>query len=242
MAERTAKRQLVTCIIPAYNEAPRISGVLEAVKGHPLIGEVIVVNDGSTDETAAVARRHKHVTLLDLHPNGGKSHAVMKGLEAAKHSYIMMLDADLVGLTHADLDALIKPVLESEADITLSLRANSLLIYRVIGLDFVSGERVFAKAVIGDPARLGQLKGYGLEVIFNHEIIRRKLRLRVVKWHNVISVRKGDKVGFWTGLKLETAMIGQILKTVGLFEVLRQLWCMNRLKRRGAHGLSSSSS
>jgi cellulose synthase/poly-beta-1,6-N-acetylglucosamine synthase-like glycosyltransferase len=44
----------LSCIIPAYNEAARIGAVLDAVLGHPWIDEVIVVDDGSTDQTARV--------------------------------------------------------------------------------------------------------------------------------------------------------------------------------------------
>jgi len=44
--------KIISCIIPAYNEADNIGKVLEVVEGHPLIKEVVVVNDGSTDNTS----------------------------------------------------------------------------------------------------------------------------------------------------------------------------------------------
>ena len=53
----------VSCVIPAYNEAARIAGVLEAVTRHPLINEVIVVDDGSTDETPNVVAKFRQVDL-----------------------------------------------------------------------------------------------------------------------------------------------------------------------------------
>ena len=45
-----------TCLIPAYNEADRIGGVLAAIAAHPNLHHVIVIDDGSTDLTAQVAR------------------------------------------------------------------------------------------------------------------------------------------------------------------------------------------
>ena len=230
----------VSCIIPAYNEGCRIGSVIRAVQKHPWVDELIVVNDGSTDDTAAVARGFAGVKLMNLSPNRGKSYAVMKGIEAARNDIIMLLDADLVGLTHDDLCDLMRPVLSGEADITMSLRHNSLLVYRLIGLDFVSGERVFHRRVLGDCSRLAELRSYGLEVFFNREIIRQRLVLRIVNWRHVICVRKGDKVGFWLGFKLETLMVLQILRTVGLWQVLYQLWKMDVLKRSPSHSARGS--
>lgn len=45
----------LTCLIPAWNEAGRIGGVLGVVAAHPLLAEVIVIDDGSTDGTATIA-------------------------------------------------------------------------------------------------------------------------------------------------------------------------------------------
>ena len=89
----------VSCVVPAFNEAARIGRVLVAVASHPLIGEVIVVDDGSTDATAdAVAAAVPGVRILALGRNGGKTQALRHGLLAAAGSRVLLLDADLVGL------------------------------------------------------------------------------------------------------------------------------------------------
>ena len=49
-------RPSVGCLIPAYNEAARIGAVLAALGRHPLIDRLLVVDDGSTDDSATVAR------------------------------------------------------------------------------------------------------------------------------------------------------------------------------------------
>ena len=67
----TAER--VSCIIPVYNEALRIGGVLAAVVGHSLIAEVIVVDDASTDDTASIAGAFAGLKLL---PPVGRAHAL----------------------------------------------------------------------------------------------------------------------------------------------------------------------
>lgn len=59
----------ITCIIPAYNEARRIAQILQLAATHPLIDEVIVVDDGSTDETGDIARNFERVRVIVLPRN-----------------------------------------------------------------------------------------------------------------------------------------------------------------------------
>ena len=217
----------ITCIIPAYDEEERIARVLRVVADHPWISEIIVVVEG-TDNTAAVARTFKRVRLLDLGGKRlGKSYAVMKGLEAARHDIIVMLDADLLGLTRDNLSALMLPVLSGEVDVTMSLRRNSLLLFRAIGVDFVTGERVFRKEVLGDYQRLATHPGYGLEVFFNQEIIDHRRRMFVVYWRNVRSVRVEEKYGFFHGLWLEWAHFREGYATLSLGTFLHQVWSLH---------------
>src|SRR3989338_10301834 len=110
----------ISLIIPAYNEAKQIGRVLKTVKNHPLIGEVIVVNDGSTDETSKEVKKYRFVKLIDLEKNSGKAYAVKKGVSKAKNDIIMLLDADLINLKKENITQLGLPVIEGIADITLS--------------------------------------------------------------------------------------------------------------------------
>ena len=113
-----------SCLIPAWNEGPRIGGVLKAVANHPRLAQVIVIDDGSTDDTGAVARSFG-VTVLRTPGNLGKTGALLAGLAQADGSHLVLIDADLTGLTAADIDALIEPVAQGRALASLSLRGNA---------------------------------------------------------------------------------------------------------------------
>jgi len=92
----------LSCVIPAYNEALNLPHVVPAVlnclRSLAAQFELIVVNDGSRDDTAAVAARlcqqHPEVVLLDLSRNFGKEAAMTAGLEAAHGDAVVLMDAD----------------------------------------------------------------------------------------------------------------------------------------------------
>lgn len=92
----------LSIVIPAYNEQERlrrfVPGIVDFLraKGQPF--EIIVVNDGSRDETAHVARelskKFPMLRLVDLNPNRGKGGAVKAGMLDARGQYVLFTDAD----------------------------------------------------------------------------------------------------------------------------------------------------
>jgi glycosyltransferase involved in cell wall biosynthesis len=205
-------RARISCIICAFNEAPRIAAVLAVAVSHPLLHEVIVVDDGSTDDTAAVVKGFPSVKLISSPINRGKSFAMASGVAAAQSELLMLLDADLRGLSAEHITALAEPVLSGETDVSLSLRQNSLLIFRLIGLDFVSGERVIGKALLSEAMNeIRLLPRFGIEVFMNGRIIARKLSITVTRWPQVTQSRKTEKLGRWKGMIAECRMIADLL-------------------------------
>jgi glycosyltransferase involved in cell wall biosynthesis len=219
----------ISCIIPAYNEASRISDVIDMVICHPLIEEVIVINDGSTDTTQTVLEQKASIQLINHPQNMGKTQAVLTGLKKAKNPYVMLIDADLIGLTGNALTDLIRPVLDGRADISISLRNNSLSLYKILGLDFVSGERVFKKELLlSKQTDLEALPGFGLEVFINEQIILHNLQIHISHWESVISPRKSAKLNFLLGSLQDIKMINQILHTISPQRCAFQIFHMRK--------------
>lgn len=225
----------VSCIIPAWNEAARIGTVLNAVIGHPDLSEVIVVDDASSDATAQVARA-SGARVLCQPRNCGKSAAVARGLAEATGSHVLLLDADLAGLTAAHVSALLAPVLSDRVAATISLRANAPWPWRAIGLDYISGERVMARALLHPHLeRIAELRRFGLEVFLNDLWIERGLRLGVVPL-SISSPLKSEKHGMFRGLAGDLGMINDIFRTVGPHRALAQMLALRAMARPGRTG------
>lgn len=208
-----SRRPSVSCVICAFNEASRIAAVLAVASVHPLLSEVIVVDDGSIDGTAEVVKRFPSVRLIQCAANRGKSAAMAVGVAAAESELLMLLDADLKGLAAEHITMLAAPVLNGTAEISMSLRQNSLFLFRVIGLDFVSGERVVRKALLSEVLKeIHGLPRFGIEVFMNHRIIARRLPVAVCHWLDVTQARKTEKLGYWRGIRAEWRMIADLLK------------------------------
>jgi glycosyltransferase involved in cell wall biosynthesis len=227
------KTEKISCIIPAYNEAGRIGAVLDAARNHPMINEVILIDDGSTDRTKETIEQKlgEKVKLISFEKNMGKSFAVAAGIEKAVNDIIFLLDGDLMGLTEKDISNIIHPILSGEADMSISLRKNSLLIYKLFKLDYVSGERVFQKSLIMEHlAEIRRLPGFGLESFINELIIKNSWRVKVVYWRDVITPRKSKKIGFFKGRKKDLSMIIQILSVTSPREIIRIYFKMIKLR------------
>lgn len=92
----------LSIVIPAYNEASNLASTLKDIsqylKNKDYAYEIIVVNDGSLDDTATIAKNagslFAHFTLLEHSPNRGKGYAVKVGVMAAQGELVLFMDAD----------------------------------------------------------------------------------------------------------------------------------------------------
>lgn len=216
----------VSIIIPAYNEAGRIGQSLRAIAQYARVSsrdlELIVVDDGSTDDTAGVAERNLPETanvqsrVLRYSRNRGKGYAVRYGLLAARAPLALFSDADL-STPIAEMPKLLADLVKGDADVTfgsraldrsligvhqprrreLGGRAFNLVLRVATGLPFWDtqcGFKAFRMSVCRPLVEAGTIDGFGFDIELLYEAHRAGLRMREipVRWDH----RDGSKVNF----------------------------------------------
>jgi glycosyltransferase involved in cell wall biosynthesis len=117
----------LSIVVPAYNEAGRIGDSVQTIrnflKTQPFTSEVLVVDDGSQDETSAVVERltFPSLRLVQNPRNHGKGHAVCQGILEASGEYVLFSDADLSSPIE-ELVKLLSAATAQNADVVIGSR------------------------------------------------------------------------------------------------------------------------
>lgn len=136
--------KILSIVIPAYNESQVIGEVIQELPKTIKTGKntlkthIIVVNDGSKDDTAAVVSRQHHVVLINHILNSGAGAATRTGFNVAKKlnsDYVITMDADGQHTTK-DVISLASEIVKGDADYIIGSRlieAKGMPWYRVLG-------------------------------------------------------------------------------------------------------------
>ncbi len=202
----------VIAIIPAYNEEKTIGSVLAVLKEASLINQIIVVSDGSTDNTVEVAKSYD-VQVVELRENRGKGGALQAGLDNTKADIVLFMDADLLGLTTDHVDRLVMPVLSEEADMTIGIFEKGR-----IATDFaqkmapkLSGQRAIKFSVLEQISDLDVAR-FGVEVALNRYMESSNIKVKAVVLPDMSHVMKEEKLGVIKGVAARMKMYWEIIK------------------------------
>ena len=116
----------LSIVVPAYNEARRIGGTLATLchikEVNPYPVELIVVDDGSTDDTVATVAQSPGIRLVRNDRNHGKGYTVRHGVLEATGRYVLFTDADL-STPIEEVDKLLSTIQREDADAAIGSRA-----------------------------------------------------------------------------------------------------------------------
>ena len=183
----------IDAVVPARNEAPTVADVVAACRACSYVREVIVVDDGSIDDTAERATA-AGAKVVRRESDGSKAHAMEAGVEASDADAILFVDADCVGLTAAHLDDICRPLVEGRAIMSLGTFDYGLWNPLVLRFPPTTGERVVPRWVF-DAVHPSKRDGYTIEMMINEVIAEGRLPSTARVMTGVTHRTKRDKFG-----------------------------------------------
>jgi glycosyltransferase involved in cell wall biosynthesis len=183
------KYRTLSIIIPTYNEADTLNKIIKKVSGAKSLNlrkEIIIVDDGSTDNTSEILNRlkNKNIKIITLEKNSGKGSAIRAGFLKVKGDIVLIQDADLE-YDPSEYELLLQPIISGVADVVYGSRFVSnhphrvLYFWHTIGNSFLTafsnmltnlnltdmetGYKVFTKAVINEISPQLMARRFGIE-------------------------------------------------------------------------------
>ncbi len=197
----------VSCVIAAYNEERRIGCVIRAARAVDRVSEIIVVSDGSTDDTAEAATAAGADIVIRLPRNLGKGGAVLAGVRRASERIVLLLDADLENLKPGELQALLSPVLHDRYDMVVGILKADLV---QTVLPQLSGIRVLYRDALLKERHLACTR-FGLERALTVLARRKRWAVARVPLTGVKHFRKEEKYGLVRGYRCKVGMTLELL-------------------------------
>lgn len=216
---------MVSVIIPAYNEEKKIQSTVESVFTVDCVGEVIVVDDGSSDSTVYLARKAGAIVVKNKR-NMGKGHALRAGLSRARGDIIVFLDAD-VGEKAVEITKLIQPVMTGKTDMTIArfpparkkggfgfvkaLARWGVYIYTGESLKSVlSGQRAFRRDVMDHIGIISP--GFGVEVGLTIDALKKGFSVMEIDVDMTHRETGRDLAGFFHRIRQFISILGVLLQ------------------------------
>ena len=199
-------------VVPARNEEPTVGDVVRSARAAPGAGRVFVVDDGSTDRTAEVARAAGAVVLTTgAGESGNKAQALALGVAASQSDVLVFFDADILGTSPSHFEALAAPVLADRCALSCGLVdygpwRNPLF----LRLPPITGLRALRREVFAAVPE-EKRRGFQIEIMINEVVARRGLPSAIRVLSGLRHRSKIDKVGWRQGLPSHLAMTGELL-------------------------------
>ncbi len=197
-------------IIPAYNEEMRIAEVIRPLKSSDYIDKIVVVNDGSTDETAQIAADEGADLILNHTSNMGKGAALETGIKRIKGKFFLIVDADLRNLKEDHIRLMVSKFNEGK---------NTVMVNGIIKKEapiqsdiqkFITGVRLISKDVWQEAEKEDIKKGYEIDLLI-YEKAKNLGEIKTEVLEGLEHTSKIDKEGFFRGVFRHIGMFIEII-------------------------------
>lgn len=209
----------VTAIVPAYNEEATLTEVLAVLKATPPVGEVLVVSDGSTDGTVAIARS-MGLRTIHLRQNQGKGRAMAIGVAHTDAEIFLFVDGDIMNLTVDLLEQLVAPVLSGQSDMNVGIRHRGAVLdamHRRIG-PLLSGIRCLRREIF-EAVPESHLEGFAIETGLNWACRQLGCRITTTVMYNLKHLVKEKKRGLRQGFRARFEMFAAVLRAYVILQI-----------------------
>ncbi len=202
---------MISVVIPAFNEEETVGEVVAAVVGHPKVLEVIVVDDGSTDQTAGRAAE-AGAAVITLSENKGKGGAMDAGVRTAKSDFILFLDADVTGLAHQAISRIIDPVISGKYEMFVGLRSRKVALFNAVLRisPIIGGERAIVRSLWYSIPRMYR-SNFKIEIALNYFSKQTPLGMGFALIDGTVHVIKEKKYGLLRGFIRRALMVRDVL-------------------------------
>jgi len=212
---RFRDQSVIDAVVPARDEEATVATVVAALAGCRFVREVIVVDDGSADATAARAAA-AGAKVVRRHGDGGagsKALAMECGVAASDADAILFADADLLGVTSSHFDDICRPYLGGRATMSLGLFDYGRWNWLVLRFPPTTGERLVPRWVF-DAVPAAKRTGYLIEIMLNEVVTEARMATCARVMNGVTHRTKRQKFGRREGLR----------RTWRMFWELNSLW------------------
>ncbi len=216
------KENKITAIVSVYNEEKTVENVIKSLTNCKLIDELIVANDGSTDNTSKIIRQvaESHpFQIIEFEKNRGKSYAMTTGVEHASGDIIVFVDADLIGFSCEHIKKLTLPMVSNQTNMVIGRRPAENHKMDVTGPmdDWLGGERaVYRKDILPILDKMRETK-FGVETLLNLYFKSKNdknKRTMIVDLNGLVHVRKYKKYSHHKAAINYAKAASQIVRTI----------------------------
>jgi len=219
MEKQTTENPLVSIVVPLYNEEETVGDVLSRLGQLTKIRkEILVVDDGSKDNSLAVSKQFPFVTILHHNENRGKGAALKTGFVNGKGDIFVVQDADLE-YSPEEIQKIVYPIIEGKADVVYGSRflgkcvgmsflhrLGNLILSEVVSLvfsrritDVMTGHKAFSRNALR--SFIIEENGFEVEIEITAKLLgQKKLRFMEIPISYTYRRKGHSKIGFRHGL------------------------------------------